>query len=95
MFTEEHLTKRMASALEFLTLYQQDPSIIQRIVTGDETWILHMLITTKQEFMECKHYDSPATKKFKETPSARKIMETFFLGPQRHYLYRIHAEGHH
>ncbi|XKL62446.1 hypothetical protein PGB90_002279 [Kerria lacca] len=70
--------KRMASALEFLTLYQQNPSTIQRILNGDETWIHHMSITTKQESTEWNHYDSPATKKFKVTPSAGKMMGTFF-----------------
>ncbi|XKL69463.1 hypothetical protein PGB90_007232 [Kerria lacca] len=88
MLTEEHLMKRMASALEFLSLYQQDPPIIQRIVTGDETRIYDMSITTKQKSMEWRYYNSPATKKFKVIPSAGKMIGAFFWG----YKSIIHIE---
>jgi cell fate (sporulation/competence/biofilm development) regulator YlbF (YheA/YmcA/DUF963 family) len=39
MLTDDHKTKRMDSALKFLTRYAQDgDEFLESIVTGDETW---------------------------------------------------------
>jgi hypothetical protein len=41
MLTDDHQTKRMGSALKFLTHYAQEgDEFLDSIVTGDETWVL-------------------------------------------------------
>jgi hypothetical protein len=51
---------------------------LQRIVTGNETWVHHVTPETKQASMTWKHALSPPSKKFKTTRSAKKIMVTVF-----------------
>ena len=42
MLTDDHKTKRMCSALKFLTRYAQEADeFLESIVTGDETWGFH------------------------------------------------------
>jgi hypothetical protein len=42
MLTDDHKTKRMGSALTFLTRYAQEgDKFLDSIVTGDETWGFH------------------------------------------------------
>jgi len=47
-------------------------------VTGDETWDCHYELETKRQSMEWHHPQSPRKKKFKTTPSARKVTFTIF-----------------
>jgi hypothetical protein len=49
-----------------------------RIITGDETWAQHYELETKRQSMEWHHPQSPRKKKFKITPSARKVMIAVF-----------------
>lgn len=53
-------------------------SFLNRIVTGDETWIHYYEPESKRQSMEWKHPESPAKKKFKVQPSAGKLMLTVF-----------------
>jgi len=42
MLADDHKTKRMGSALKFLTLYaQKGDEFLDYIATGDETWVFH------------------------------------------------------
>jgi len=42
MLTDDHKTKRMGSALKFLTRYAQEgDEFLDSTVTGDETWGFH------------------------------------------------------
>jgi hypothetical protein len=42
MLTDDHETKRMGSALKFLTRYTQEgDEFLDSIAKGDETWIFH------------------------------------------------------
>jgi len=36
--TDEQKAKRMETSGDFITMSDQDPSFLQTIVTGDETW---------------------------------------------------------
>ena len=49
---------------------------LERMVTGDETWIHHYDPESKYQSMEWKHTHSPAKKKFKTHPTAGKLMLT-------------------
>lgn len=77
--SETHRSNRMAAALDFLTRYEADGAkFLNRIVTGDETWIHFWTPETKRASMVWKTVDEPAPKKFKEQPSAGKVMVTVF-----------------
>lgn len=80
LLSEEHKTKRMGAALTFLSRYHQDgDELLNRIVTGDETWISHITPETKRQSMEWHHSNSPKKpKKAKQILSTRKVMATVF-----------------
>ena len=51
MLTDDHKTKRVGSALKFLTLYAEEgDEFLESIVTGDETWGFHHTLESKQKF---------------------------------------------
>ena len=48
--TPEHKAKRMESELIFLQRYHDDSDeFLDRIITGDETWVAHFTPETKQQ----------------------------------------------
>lgn len=65
---------------------------MERIVTGDETWVHNYEPESKRQSMAWKYLDSPNDKKFKTKPSAGKILLTGFWDSRRplleHYLER-------
>lgn len=78
--TDVHKTKRMGAALEFLTQYHNDgDEFLDRIVTGDETWVSYKTPENKRQSMEWHHTNSPS-KPRKEKPNlnTRKLMATVF-----------------
>ncbi len=46
--------------------------MLERIMTGDETWVHHYTPPTKKQTMVWKSSDEPAPKKFKAVKSAKK-----------------------
>lgn len=77
--TPEHKKKRLGAALTFLERYHADgDEFLDRIVTGDETWISHFTPETKQQSMHWRRSGSPVTTKFKQTLSVQKVMCTVF-----------------
>ncbi|GFU53119.1 histone-lysine N-methyltransferase SETMAR [Trichonephila clavipes] len=73
---------RMGLALQHLFRYQEDPTFMKRIVTGDETWCHHYESETKQDSMQWKHASSPPSKKFRAVKSAGKVLFTVFFDVQ-------------
>jgi len=53
-------------------------AMLERIVTGDETWVRHYQPETKQASRQWKHQESPTPTKFKVVPSASKVVATVF-----------------
>lgn len=79
MLTAEHKEKRLDCARQFLQKCKDDKEgLLDSIVTGDETWAFHFTPETKEKSKQWRHSWSPVTKKFKQTPSAGKIMATVF-----------------
>ncbi|GBL62092.1 hypothetical protein AVEN_146440-1 [Araneus ventricosus] len=63
MLTDAHKTKRLGSALTFLTRYsKEDKEFLNKIVTGDETWVCHVTPESKQQSTEWRHSRSPTKK---------------------------------
>ncbi|GFW38353.1 histone-lysine N-methyltransferase SETMAR [Trichonephila clavipes] len=87
LLTEEHKLKRMACALDFLDRYHKEgDQFLERIVTGDETWVSHITPESKRQSMEWRHTNSPVRVKAKRTISTRKVMTTVFW--DRHEVLR-------
>jgi len=83
MLAEEHKKLCVACAWTFLMCYHKEgDSMLNHIVTGDETWVSHITPESKQQSLHWKHTGSPKRKKFKQTISTRKIMCTIFWDRQ-------------
>ena len=80
MLTDAQKTKRMGSALKFLTLYAQEgDEFLDSIVTGDETQGFHHTPESKQQSLQQRHTHSPRTQKFETSISVKKkIMASVF-----------------
>jgi [histone H3]-lysine36 N-dimethyltransferase SETMAR len=80
ILSETHKTQRMTAALDFLTRYDQGgESFMNRIVTGDETWIKYVNPETKEQSKVWGHTASPhKPTKARQGFSGRKLMATVF-----------------
>lgn len=79
MLTPLQKNTRIACCSEFIELCGENPDeILQKIVTGDETWVHHYDPESKQESMQWHIKGTPHPKKFKVMPSAGKVMATIF-----------------
>ena len=76
--TEVHKQSRLEPCSELLEYCHSDKTFLQRIVTGDETWVHHFKPESKKASVEWHHPTSPLSKKFKSQHSARKVMVTVF-----------------
>lgn len=64
--SEDHKAQRMASAVSFLQQYAiHENDFLERIVTGDETWVHHHFPETKRASLEWKHPGFQRSEKFK------------------------------
>ena len=81
--TDFHKTQRMGSTLTFLQHYwEEGDEFLDRIVTGDETWVQFVNAETKEQSKEWMHTHSPnKPKKFKQTLSNKKNDDYSILGP--------------
>ncbi|XP_071088847.1 histone-lysine N-methyltransferase SETMAR-like [Haliotis cracherodii] len=72
----------MAKALVISALLTQcswdADNFMERIVTGDETWVHHYDPETKEQSKQWTGFASPRPKKFKTQPSAGEVMATIF-----------------
>lgn len=77
--SEVQTDARMACSLQHLErYYREGNAFLEGIVTGDETWVLYFTPESKAATMVWKHPSSPDVKKFKVSPSSRKLMLTVF-----------------
>ncbi len=77
--TDDHRKARMAAALEFFTLYQEEgEALFDRIVTGDECWIHAYTPETKKQSKEWLEKGSRPPKKFKRERATEKVFATVF-----------------
>jgi hypothetical protein len=70
---DTHKEQRVELATQFLQRHDDNPGLLDRIFTGDETWVRHFVPEIKGENMEWKQLASPR-KKFINFPSAKKIL---------------------
>ena len=79
MLTAPQKKVRIACCRELLEMCSENADgVMDRIVTGDETWVHHYDPESKQESMQWHKKGTDPPKKFKVTPSAGKLMATVF-----------------
>lgn len=79
MLKPQQMQQRVEASKQFLNLCGNNPThILERIVTGDETWVHHFEPESKQESMQWHKKGAPPPKKFRVSESAGKVMATIF-----------------
>jgi histone-lysine N-methyltransferase SETMAR len=76
--TAELKERRVDACQELLKRVEEGDGFLERIVTGDETWVHYQQPETKKTSKEWRHTSSPKPKKFRTQPSAGKVMLTLF-----------------
>jgi hypothetical protein len=66
---------------------------LNRIVTGDDSWVHQYQPESKRASIQWKHPSSPSTKKFTSTPPAGKVMLTVFWDPHGVLLGHFQKRG--
>lgn len=70
---------RMNIAQELLNDVNNDPSLLERVITGDETWVYGYDVETKAQSSTWKHSTSPRAKKARQVRSNVKVLLTVFF----------------
>ena len=78
LLTTELKRARVDAAEKFLAQYRGDPIILQRIVTGDETWVLYKTPSRKEDTKQWVSAGEPRPKKARLDRSQKKILCTVF-----------------
>jgi hypothetical protein len=92
ILTDDHKTKRMGSALKFLTRYAQGGDVfLDSIVTGDETLAFHHTPESKQQLLQWRHTHSPKTFAFGGTLVRRCHFKNVSLKQSRFYHSNEHG----
>lgn len=77
MLTPHQRQQRVDASKHLLELCGDEPAkVLDRIVTGDETWVHHYEPESKQESMQWHKKGTPPPKKFKVSESVGKMMAT-------------------
>jgi hypothetical protein len=74
--SQEKLNHMSLPWQHLLRYAEEGEDMLNRIVTGDESWVHHYQPESKHASVQWKHLRSPSTKKFKVMPSALKVMFT-------------------
>jgi hypothetical protein len=79
------MNRMVLSSRRLLQYAHEGKDVLNRIVTGDESWLHYNQPDSKSASTQWKHPSSPSTKRFKvmSTPSAGKIVLTGYRNSQR------------
>jgi hypothetical protein len=94
MFTKE---QRMVSALTFLQSYHDEgDEFLDKIVTGDETWVKFVNVETKEQSRQWMHtHSTNKPRKLKKSLANRKLMATVFWDRKRSAVVRVYGTWNH
>ena len=73
-------TRRMTIAQEMLNDVNDDPDLLKKVITGDESWVYGYDVETKAQSSQWKHTESPRPKKARQVRSNVKVFLTVFFG---------------
>ncbi len=80
MLTERDRNLREYTSREWLTKIEEDPDILDRVITGDESWVWYFEPETKRESTQwIKRGVDSRPKKFRKAKSTRKVMLVAFF----------------
>ena len=81
ILSEDHKKQRMAASLTFLEAYEKDgDSLLDRVVTEDETWVKHVTCETKNSLWSGGNKFSQKTKEMLANFVSKKDRGDRFLG---------------
>ncbi|UYV76850.1 hypothetical protein LAZ67_14002195, partial [Cordylochernes scorpioides] len=70
-----------------------DPELLKRVITGDETWIYGFDFETTQQASEWRFKNEPRPKKARKAPSKVKVMLTVFFNYQGIVHHEFQQQG--
>jgi len=79
LLTEDQKTNRLNVCYNLREQDENDPQILSKVVTGDETWCYGYGLETKQASSQWKTPNSPKAKKAQQVQSNVKTMLIIFL----------------
>lgn len=80
MLTDDRKWQHVEAAHEFLhTCETYSRKFLDSIVTEDDTWVHYMTPEMKRHSCQWKHAELLRPQKYKQTPSASKVMASVFL----------------
>ena len=87
----------MASALMFLQCYHDEgDEFLDKIVTGDETWVKFINVETKEQSQQWMHKHSlNKPRKFKQSLAKQKADGNSVLGQKRSAVDRVYGTLNH
>ncbi len=71
--------RRMSIAQELLNDVNDDPDLLKRVITGDESWVYGYDIETKAQSSQWKTPEEPRPKKARQVRSNVKVLLTVFF----------------
>ena len=69
----------METSRSLCALFDDDPDVLNRVITMNQTWLYFYDPEAKQQSMEWRDSDSPRPKKFRVQRSAGKVLASVFL----------------
>ena len=72
-------TSRMTIAQEMLNDVNDDPDLLKKVITGDESWVYGYDVETKAQSSQWKYTESPRPKKARQVRSNVKVLLTVFF----------------
>lgn len=93
LLTFEQKLRRKTVAQEMLDLVADDSTLLQHIITGDETWVYGYDIETKAQSSEWKLANEPRPKKARRVRSNVKVLLTVFFDYHGIVFYEFLPQG--
>jgi len=72
-------SRRMSISQEMLNDVNDDPDLLKKVITGDETWVYGYDVETKAQSSQWKQSDEPRPKKARQVRSNVKVLLTVFF----------------
>ncbi|UYV75690.1 hypothetical protein LAZ67_13001026 [Cordylochernes scorpioides] len=92
-FTFDQKNARKETASLNLEATTDDPELLKRVITGDETWIYGFGSETTQQASEWRFKNEPRPKKARKAPSKVKVMLTVFFDYQGIFHHVFQQQG--
>ncbi|XP_011874818.1 PREDICTED: putative uncharacterized protein FLJ37770 [Vollenhovia emeryi] len=79
LLTFDQKQHRINTATELLNSVRDDPNLLQRVITGDESWVYGYDVETKAQSSQWKLPHEPRPKKARQVRSNVKVLLTVFF----------------